>query len=64
MNLPVVALGFITGGFVLKHFKLGVVGAARVSITASFVSFCLLAVQIFIQCGNAEVAGLSVSYQR
>uniref|UniRef100_A0A3Q0T7K0 Solute carrier organic anion transporter family member n=1 Tax=Amphilophus citrinellus TaxID=61819 RepID=A0A3Q0T7K0_AMPCI len=64
LNLPVVALGIITGGFVLKHFKLGVVGAARVAITASLGSFCLLAAQIFIQCENAEVAGLSVSYQR
>uniref|UniRef100_A0A673BMH5 Solute carrier organic anion transporter family member n=1 Tax=Sphaeramia orbicularis TaxID=375764 RepID=A0A673BMH5_9TELE len=63
LNLPAVALGIITGGFVLKRFKLGVIGAARVSFGASVASFCLLAAQIFINCDNADVAGLTVSYQ-
>ncbi|XP_061617558.1 solute carrier organic anion transporter family member 1C1-like isoform X1 [Phyllopteryx taeniolatus] len=63
LNLPAVALGVITGGFVLKRFKLGVIGAARVSITASLGSFCLLVVQVFLRCENAEVAGLTVTYQ-
>uniref|UniRef100_A0A8C4DPA0 Solute carrier organic anion transporter family member n=1 Tax=Dicentrarchus labrax TaxID=13489 RepID=A0A8C4DPA0_DICLA len=63
LNLPAVALGIITGGFVLKRFKLGVIGAARVSITASVGSFCLLAVQGFIHCDNAEVGGITISYQ-
>lgn len=63
LNLPAVALGIITGGFILKRFKLGVIGAARVSLAASFGSFCLLFVQIFIHCDNADVAGLTVSYQ-
>ncbi|XP_061664003.1 solute carrier organic anion transporter family member 1C1-like isoform X2 [Syngnathoides biaculeatus] len=62
LNLPAVALGIIAGGFVLKRFKLGVVGAARVSITASFGSFCLLLVQVFLHCDNAQVAGLTVTY--
>lgn len=63
MNLPAVALGIITGGFVLKRFKLGVIGAARVSVTASVGSLCLFFIQIFIYCDKAEVAGLTVSYQ-
>lgn len=63
MNLPAVALGIITGGFVLKRFKLGVIGAARVSIAASFGASCLLFIQIFLHCDTAEVAGLTVSYQ-
>ncbi|KAL6116977.1 uncharacterized protein ACO6RY_14861 [Pungitius sinensis] len=63
LNLPAVALGIITGGFVLKRFKLGVIGAARVSVTASVGSLCLLFIQIFIYCDKAEVAGLTVSYQ-
>ncbi|XP_036004946.1 solute carrier organic anion transporter family member 1C1 [Fundulus heteroclitus] len=63
MNLPAVALGFITGGFVLKRFKLGVVGAARVSISASLGAFCMLSLQGFFHCDNAEVAGLTVAYQ-
>lgn len=63
LNLPAVALGIITGGFILKRFKLGVIGAARVAITASIGSLCLLAVQTFLHCDNAEVGGLTVSYQ-
>ncbi|XP_069012756.1 solute carrier organic anion transporter family member 1C1-like [Embiotoca jacksoni] len=63
LNLPAVALGIISGGFVLKRFKLGIVGAARVSILASLGAFCLLSIQGFIRCDNAEVAGLTVSYQ-
>lgn len=62
LNLPAVALGFLSGGFVMKRFKLGVIGAARVSISASLISFCMLAVQIFLHCGNADVAGLTVTY--
>lgn len=63
MNLPAVALGVITGGFVLKRFKLGVIGAARMSISASLGAFCILVAQVFIRCDVAEVAGLTVTYQ-
>lgn len=63
LNLPAVALGIITGGFVMKRFKLGLIGAARMSTAASLGAFSLLAFQIFIHCDNAEVAGLTVSYQ-
>ncbi|XP_056131592.1 solute carrier organic anion transporter family member 1C1-like [Lampris incognitus] len=63
MNLPAVALGIITGGFVLKRFKLGIIGAARVSFSASLLSFSLLTIQIFLHCENTDVAGLTVSYQ-
>uniref|UniRef100_A0A671Y7N9 Solute carrier organic anion transporter family member n=1 Tax=Sparus aurata TaxID=8175 RepID=A0A671Y7N9_SPAAU len=60
LNLPAVALGIITGGFVLKRFKLGVIGAARVAFAASVGSLCLLSIQVFISCDNAEVAGLTL----
>ncbi|KAL3048433.1 hypothetical protein OYC64_007077 [Pagothenia borchgrevinki] len=63
MNLPAVALGIITGGFVLKRFKLGVVGAARLAFGASLGSLCLLTVQSFLRCDNAEVAGITALYQ-
>uniref|UniRef100_H3CAN1 Solute carrier organic anion transporter family member n=1 Tax=Tetraodon nigroviridis TaxID=99883 RepID=H3CAN1_TETNG len=63
LNLPAVALGIITGGFILKRFKLGVIGAARVSVFASLGSFCLLIAQVFIRCDVAEVAGLTATYQ-
>ncbi|XP_029969390.1 solute carrier organic anion transporter family, member 1D1 [Salarias fasciatus] len=63
MNLPAVALGIIGGGLLLKKMKLGVVGAARLAMTSSILSCCLLILQAFIRCNQAEVAGLTVSYQ-
>lgn len=63
MNLPAVALGIITGGTLMKRLKLSVLGAARISLSASFISFCLMLSQYFLQCDNAQVAGLTVNYQ-
>ncbi|KAJ8381910.1 hypothetical protein SKAU_G00026880 [Synaphobranchus kaupii] len=63
LNLPAVALGIIAGGFVMKKFKLNVLGAARVSASASVCSFLCLLIQYFLQCDNAQVAGLTVTYQ-
>uniref|UniRef100_A0A3B3S4C9 Solute carrier organic anion transporter family member n=1 Tax=Paramormyrops kingsleyae TaxID=1676925 RepID=A0A3B3S4C9_9TELE len=63
MNLPAVALGMITGGFVMKKFKLSILGAAKVAICSSLCSFLTSLLQYFLQCGNAQVAGLTVSYQ-
>ncbi|CAB1347362.1 unnamed protein product [Coregonus sp. 'balchen'] len=45
MNLPAVAIGIIVGGYVMKRFKLSILGAARLSIISSFLSFCLLLIQ-------------------
>ncbi|KAI7797257.1 putative solute carrier organic anion transporter family member 1C1-like [Triplophysa rosa] len=63
MNLPAVALGIITGGFVMKRFKINVLGAAKMAIVSSVCAFCSLLVQYFLQCDNSQVAGLTVSYQ-
>ncbi|XP_045555635.1 solute carrier organic anion transporter family member 1C1 isoform X2 [Salmo salar] len=63
INLPAVAVGVIVGGLVMKRFKLSVLGAARLSIISSFLSFCLLLIQYFLQCDNSEVAGLTMTYQ-
>ncbi|KAL0962795.1 hypothetical protein UPYG_G00345570 [Umbra pygmaea] len=63
MNLPAVALGVITGGFLMKRFKLSILGAARICISSALLSFCLLLVQYFLNCDNSQVAGLTMSYQ-
>ncbi|TRY58391.1 hypothetical protein DNTS_018480 [Danionella cerebrum] len=62
MNLPAVALGIFTGGFIMKRFKLSVLGASKVCIVASALAFCSMIVQYFLQCENSQVAGLTVSY--
>ncbi|KAA0721170.1 Solute carrier organic anion transporter family member 1C1 [Triplophysa tibetana] len=63
MNLPAVALGIITGGIVMKRYKINVLGAAKMAIVASLFAFCSLLVQYFLQCDNSQVAGLTMSYQ-
>ncbi|XP_065130834.2 solute carrier organic anion transporter family, member 1D1 [Paramisgurnus dabryanus] len=62
MNLPAVALGIITGGFIMKRYKINVLGAAKIAIGASLLAFCSLLVQYFLKCDNSQVAGLTVSY--
>lgn len=63
MNVPAVALGVLFGGFVMKKFQLSVLGAAKMSISSSFLAFVLMLSQFFLHCGNTQVAGLTVSYQ-
>ncbi|XP_041112161.1 solute carrier organic anion transporter family member 1C1-like [Polyodon spathula] len=63
LHLPAVAFEIFTGGFVLKKLKLTVIGAARVTIGSSFISFLLSLLYYGLSCGNARVAGLTVSYE-
>ncbi|XP_067284635.1 solute carrier organic anion transporter family, member 1D1 [Pseudorasbora parva] len=63
MNLPAVALGIVTGGFIMKKYKLNVLGAAKICIGSSILAFTALVIQYFLQCDNSQVAGLTVSYQ-
>ncbi|KAM3858985.1 uncharacterized protein ACN63O_017039 [Diretmus argenteus] len=63
INLPAVALGMITGGFVMKRFKMGIVGASRLVMVLFIITLSMLLIQCFLQCENAEVAGLTVTYQ-
>uniref|UniRef100_A0A673LLN8 Solute carrier organic anion transporter family member n=1 Tax=Sinocyclocheilus rhinocerous TaxID=307959 RepID=A0A673LLN8_9TELE len=62
MNLPAVALGIITGGFIMKKFKLNVLGATKICTGTSLLAFSSLLIQYFLQCDNSQVAGLTVSY--
>ncbi|KAF4079599.1 hypothetical protein AMELA_G00179980 [Ameiurus melas] len=63
MNVPALALGIILGGFVMKKFQLSVLGAAKMTISTTFLAFVLMLSQYFLHCGNTQVAGLTVNYQ-
>ncbi|KAF4114491.1 solute carrier organic anion transporter family member 1C1-like [Onychostoma macrolepis] len=63
MNLPAVALGIVTGGFIMKKFKLNVLGATKICIGTSILAFFTMLIQYFLQCDNTQVPGLTVSYQ-
>ncbi|XP_043093075.1 solute carrier organic anion transporter family member 1C1-like isoform X2 [Puntigrus tetrazona] len=62
-NLPAVALGIVTGGFIMKKFKLNILGTSKFCVTTSFLTSCTWLVQYFLQCESSQVAGLTVSYQ-
>uniref|UniRef100_A0A8C1YRD9 Solute carrier organic anion transporter family member n=1 Tax=Cyprinus carpio TaxID=7962 RepID=A0A8C1YRD9_CYPCA len=63
MNLPAVALGIVTGGFIMKKFKLNVLGATKICIGTSLLAFFTMLIQYFLQCDNTQVPGLTLSYQ-
>ncbi len=62
-SLPAVALGIVTGGFIMKKFKLNILGTSKFCIAVSLLAFSALLIQYFLQCDNSQVAGLTVSYQ-
>ncbi|XP_039565506.1 solute carrier organic anion transporter family member 1C1-like isoform X2 [Passer montanus] len=62
INIPAVAFGIFSGGLIMKRFGVGVVGAAKLSLGSSFLGYLLLLSLFAMGCGNAEVAGLTVSY--
>ncbi|XP_066489217.1 solute carrier organic anion transporter family member 1C1-like isoform X1 [Tiliqua scincoides] len=63
INIPAVALGIFSGGLIMKKFRLNVLGAARLSLGSSFFGYLLLLSLFAMGCKNADVAGLTVSYQ-
>ncbi|XP_003220826.1 solute carrier organic anion transporter family member 1C1 isoform X1 [Anolis carolinensis] len=63
INIPAVALGIFSGGLIMKKFRLNVLGAARLSLVSSVFGYLLLLLLFAMGCKNADVAGLTVSYQ-
>ncbi|KAM8777629.1 solute carrier organic anion transporter family member 1C1 isoform 1-T3 [Rhynchonycteris naso] len=63
INIPAVALGIFSGGIVMKKFKIGVCGAAKIYLGSSVLGYFLLLSLFALGCENSDVAGLTVSYQ-
>ncbi|KAJ7329231.1 hypothetical protein JRQ81_015405 [Phrynocephalus forsythii] len=63
INIPAVALGIFSGGLIMKKFRLNVLGAARLSLVSSILGYLMLLLLFAMGCQNAEVAGLTISYQ-
>ncbi|XP_072855842.1 solute carrier organic anion transporter family member 1C1 [Pogona vitticeps] len=63
INIPAVALGIFSGGLIMKKFRLNVLGAARLSLLSSLLGYLMLLLLFVMGCQNAEVAGLTISYQ-
>ncbi|XP_041906174.1 solute carrier organic anion transporter family member 1C1 isoform X7 [Corvus kubaryi] len=62
INIPAVAFGIFSGGLIMKKFRIGVLGAAKLSLGSSFFGYLLLLSLFVMGCENSDVAGLTVSY--
>ncbi|ETE66088.1 Solute carrier organic anion transporter family member 1B3, partial [Ophiophagus hannah] len=63
INIPAVALGMFSGSLFMKKFRLNMLGAAKLSLISSFLGYLLLLTLFTTGCKNAEVAGLTISYE-
>ncbi|XP_057558859.1 solute carrier organic anion transporter family member 1C1 isoform X3 [Hippopotamus amphibius kiboko] len=63
INIPAVALGIFSGGIVMKKFRIGVCGAAKLYLGSSVLGYLLFLSLFALGCENSDVAGLTVSYQ-
>ncbi|NXG44765.1 SO1C1 protein, partial [Psilopogon haemacephalus] len=62
INIPAVAFGIFSGGLIMKKCRIGVLGAAKLSLGSSFFGYLLLLSLFAMGCENSDVAGLTVSY--
>ncbi|XP_069618866.1 solute carrier organic anion transporter family member 1C1 [Ranitomeya imitator] len=62
INVPAVALGVFLGGVVMKKFRIGVVGAAKLLLSSSVIGYVILLSLFGMGCERPSVAGLTVSY--
>ncbi|ELW60566.1 Solute carrier organic anion transporter family member 1C1 [Tupaia chinensis] len=63
INIPAVALGIFSGGIVMKKFRIGVCGAAKLYLGSSVFGYLLFLSLFALGCENSDVAGLTISYQ-
>uniref|UniRef100_UPI00398EB19E solute carrier organic anion transporter family member 1C1-like n=1 Tax=Pristiophorus japonicus TaxID=55135 RepID=UPI00398EB19E len=63
VNVPPVAIGIFCGGFVMKKFKLNVIGAAKLCIGTASAAWMFLILFFAMGCKKTPVAGLTVSYE-
>ncbi|XP_028810163.1 solute carrier organic anion transporter family member 1C1-like isoform X2 [Denticeps clupeoides] len=62
-GMPPVSLGIFFSGVIMKKFKLGLLGAAKVAFFTSIGGFLFTLPFFALGCDNLDVAGLTVPYQ-
>ncbi|XP_055990592.1 solute carrier organic anion transporter family member 1C1 isoform X1 [Sorex fumeus] len=63
INIPAVALGIFSGGIIMKKFRVGVCGAAKLYLGSAVFGYLLFLSLFSLGCENSDVAGLTVSYE-
>ncbi|XP_044308095.1 solute carrier organic anion transporter family member 1A2 isoform X2 [Varanus komodoensis] len=62
-NLPIICLGYLFGGLMMKKFKISTYKAAHIGFWSSLIEYLIYFSAFFMICKNASVAGLTVSYE-
>ncbi|KAM9673369.1 solute carrier organic anion transporter family member 1B3-like [Trichechus inunguis] len=62
VTMPTISCGFFTGGYLIKKFKLSMVGIAKLAFCTFFLTFLLQLLNLFLICETKSVAGLTLTY--
>ncbi|XP_017936303.1 solute carrier organic anion transporter family member 1A2 isoform X3 [Manacus vitellinus] len=62
-NLPVLCVGYFSGGLFMKKFKINIYQAANIAFWVSLLEYLLYFAAYWTVCDTAPVAGLTVSYE-
>ncbi|KAM4035185.1 solute carrier organic anion transporter family member 1A4-like isoform 2-T2 [Anomaloglossus baeobatrachus] len=61
-SLPIIAVGYFLGGFLMKKYKTSTFMAAKVGFGTSVTEYLLYLLAFTMVCKNAAMAGLTVTY--
>ncbi|XP_040201386.1 solute carrier organic anion transporter family member 1A2-like [Rana temporaria] len=61
-SLPVIAVGYFLGGFLMKKYKVSTFLAAKIGFFTSITEYLIYFLAFAMLCKNATVAGLTVTY--
>ncbi|XP_006199980.2 solute carrier organic anion transporter family member 1B3 isoform X3 [Vicugna pacos] len=62
ISIPTLATGMFTGGYIIKRFKLTLVGIAKLSFFTNALAFIFHLLNFALICENKSVAGLTLTY--
>ncbi|KAK7130266.1 hypothetical protein R3I93_019790 [Phoxinus phoxinus] len=62
-SIPPVALGMFLSGWIMKRFKLDLLGSARMSFFTAIAALFITIPYFALSCENTDVAGVTVPYQ-
>ncbi|XP_067284633.1 solute carrier organic anion transporter family member 1C1-like [Pseudorasbora parva] len=62
-TIPPLALGMLLSGWIMKRFKLDLLGSARMTFFTAIASLFLTIPYFALSCENIDVAGVTVPYQ-
>ncbi|XP_039524431.1 solute carrier organic anion transporter family member 1C1-like isoform X1 [Pimephales promelas] len=62
-SIPPMALGIFLSGWIMKRFKLDLLGSARLTLFSGITALFLTIPNLALSCENTDVAGVTVPYQ-